>query len=110
MSTSLDTENGTLTMTISGDLTSTTAGPLRADLAKLFAEKSASPWRIFRLDLSTAKMVDSVGLNFIVTILKAVQETKGKLEIVHGNPNVHRTLLFTRLDRHATLVDGGTRQ
>jgi len=54
-------------------------------------------------------MIDSVGLNFVVTILKAVQANKGKLEVVYANPNVHRTLLFTRLDKHATLVDGGTK-
>jgi anti-anti-sigma factor len=59
--------------------------------------------------VSTAKMIDSVGLNFVVTILKAVQANKGKLEVVYANPNVHRTLLFTRLDKHATLVDGGTK-
>jgi len=110
MKTTCDTVDGVLTMVINGDLTSTTAGPLRAELAKLLEEgTNAATWRVFRLDVSTAKMIDSVGLNFVVTILKAVRANNGKLEIVYGNANVQRTFLFTRMDKHATLVDGGTR-
>ncbi len=79
MKTNLDPSNGILTVTINGDLISTTAARLRADIHALCdtsTEKSA--WQLFRLDLAGAKMVDSVGLNFIITILKAVQKKRGK--------------------------------
>ena len=108
MKTTLDSNTGVFNFVINGDLTSTTAGPLRQEISGLLDNPSgkAVPWKILRLDLSTAKMVDSVGLNFIVTVLKSVQTNGAKLEIVYGNPNVHRTFLFTRLDKHATLISG----
>ncbi len=28
------------------------------------------------------------------------------MQIVYANPNVHRTFLFTRLDKHVELVQG----
>ena len=108
MNTNLDRNAGILTVTIDGDLTSTTAGALRTEMAGRLAEAAgnAAAWKLFRLDLSRANMVDSVGLNFIVTMLKAVQAQGGKMEIVYASLNVHRTLLFTRLDKHVTLVNG----
>jgi anti-anti-sigma factor len=49
-------------------------------------------------------MVDSVGLNFIVNVLKSVQQHGAKMQIVYANQNVHRTFLFTRLDKHLELL------
>ena len=100
--------NNTLTVTINGDLISTTAERLRTEINALFEAPPANPpaWQLLRLDLASAKMVDSVGLNFIVTILKAVQKQGAKMQIIYTNQNVHRTFLFTRLDKHVELVDG----
>jgi len=107
MKTNLDQKNGILTVTIAGDLTSTTAERLRADIHALCdTPPEKTVWRLLRLDLASAKMVDSVGLNFIITILKAVQKHGAKMQIVYANPNVHRTFLFTRLDKHVELVPG----
>jgi anti-anti-sigma regulatory factor len=38
--------------------------------------------------------------------LKAVQKQGAKMQIIYTNQNVHRTFLFTRLDKHMELVDG----
>ena len=49
-------------------------------------------------------MVDSVGLNLIVTLLKRVSKSGARMQIAYSSPNVLRTLTFTRLDKHVELV------
>lgn len=105
MKTIPETRQATVTLRVEGDLTSTTAENIRTQANALIdAPPGASDWRALRLDLARTKMVDSVGLNLIVSILKAVQRRGAVLEVVYSNPNVHRTFLFTRLDKHVTLV------
>lgn len=94
------------TLRVPGDLISTSAEALRRQISGLLDASSAAPrsWTLFKLDLSAAKMVDSVGLNLVVTILKMVQKTGAKMQVLYSNPNVQRTFLFTRLDKHLELV------
>ena len=109
MKTHLDPKTGILTVTIRGDLVSTTADQVRGQMTALLEAPNPpdAGWKLFRLDLVSAKMVDSVGLNFIVTILKAVQKNGAKMQVLYANQNVHRTFLFTRLDKHVELVKAG---
>jgi anti-sigma B factor antagonist len=102
---SSDAEERAYTLNVPGDLISTTAEALRRQLAGVL-EPSAAPrtWNLFTLDLSAAKMVDSVGLNLVVTILKNVRKAGARMKILYSSPNVQRTFLFTRLDRHLELV------
>ena len=102
----LDQQQGIFTITLNCDLTSTTAEQLRPELhAQLGTPTNPSaPWKLFRLDLAATKIVDSVGLNLIIGLLKAVQQRGAKMQILCANPNVHRTFLFTRLDQHVQLI------
>lgn len=106
MKTNLDPKTGVLTITIHGDLVSTSADQIRTQMNAVLAAPAPpdAAWRLLRLELLTAKMVDSVGLNFLVSILKAVQKNGARMQLVYTNPNVHRTFLFTRLDKHVELV------
>jgi len=106
MKSHLDVKGDILTVTINCDLTSTKVEDLR-----LWLMNQANPssdtyarWTIFRLELAGAKMVDSVGLNLIISVLKAVQQRGASMQIVCPNPNVYRTLVFTRLDKHVELI------
>jgi len=109
MKTNLDPQNKVLTLTAPGDLVSTTVNRQHPEINQLLDPPpgAATQWSLLRLDLSAAKMVDSVGLNFIVSILKGAQKQGAKMQILYSNPNVHRTFLFTRLDRHAELIKAG---
>lgn len=106
MKTALDSQNKTLTLAITGDLISSKAERLRPEINALLEPPADAPaqWTQLRLDLTGAKMVDSVGLNFIVSILKAVQKQSARMQILYSNQNVYRTFLFTRLDKHIELV------
>ncbi len=49
-------------------------------------------------------MVDSVGLNLLVTVIKQTKRAGGSVTLRVGSQNVERTFRFTRLDAHATVV------
>lgn len=106
MNTLLDAKNGVLTLELPGDLVSTTTEALREEIEPLLTGASTpeGEWRLLKLDLSRARMVDSVGLNLIVRILKAVQRQNATMQILCANAAVHRTLVFTRLDKYVELV------
>lgn len=103
----LNANHQTLTVRVPGDILSTNAEALRKELFALLdsPEGSAQKWNTLRLELLAAKMVDSVGLNLVVTLLKTVQKNHGKMQVVCASPNVHRTFVFTRLDQHIELIN-----
>jgi anti-anti-sigma factor len=93
-------------MVVEGDVLSTTAESLRTRLAEVLenSAKSCAPLAIFELDLRAARMIDSVGLNLLVWLLKKVQALGGKVRLRIADSNIERTLQFTRLDQHAEIV------
>ena len=95
-----------LTLRVVGDLISTNAQGVRKEIDELFGNSETAPFSCstLRLDLSEAQMVDSVGLNLIVFLLKRVQKLGAKLQVAYSSPNVLRTFTFTRLDRHLELL------
>jgi anti-anti-sigma factor len=102
----LNSDHKILTVRVPGDILSTNAEALRKEIFTLLEspDGSAQKWHTLKLELVAAKMVDSVGLNLIVTLLKAVQKNGGKMQVLYSSPNIHRTFVFTRLDQHIELV------
>jgi anti-anti-sigma factor len=49
-------------------------------------------------------MIDSVGLNLVVSLLKTVQKRGATLQVATTDQNILRTLAFTRLDKQLELV------
>ena len=101
-----ESQAATFTTSIQGNILSTNAQEVRAQLsAALNDPKSAAgALEVFELDVSRAQMIDSVGLNLIVWLLKAVRERGGRLRILVSNVHVERTLQFTRLDQQAEII------
>jgi len=106
MTPNLNLEDKILTLRVPADLISTNAESVRGDIRSLLDPPEGKPqsWQTFRLDLSAAKRVDSVGLNLIVAMVKAVQRVGAKMQVVYSDPNVHRTILFTRLDKYVEVL------
>ena len=106
MTSNLDSKEQSLTLRVAGDLLSTNAESVRNEITSLLGASGAAPpkWNLFRLDLASAKMVDSVGLNLVVGLLKQVQKQGAKLQITYSSQNILRTFAFTRLDKHIELV------
>ena len=102
----MKSDTSTHTIAWSGDLISTNAATLREQLSDVLdpAADSHYEWHTLRLELNSTRMVDSVGLNLIVAILRAAQKADRKMQVTYTNPNVLRTFQFTRLDQHIELV------
>jgi anti-anti-sigma factor len=100
------TQKDALTVRVDGDLVSTTTASVRGDIDRLLASMD-DPWpagTTLQLDLARAKMIDSMGLNLVVSLLKAAQKQGGRLRVAYADANVLRILTFTRLDKQLELV------
>lgn len=100
------TPDKTLALTIPGDILSTNADQLRKEINAIIESPSvkSSGWTTLKLDLTAAKMIDSVGLNLIVSLYKDAKKLNAKTIAIISNPNIQRTFLFTRLDTHIQVV------
>ena len=102
----LDLKSAVLNVGIPGDVLSSKVEELRQSVFGVLesVEVKRANWSTLRLDLTAAKMVDSAGLNLIVSIIKAVKARGGQVRATVGNPNVYRTFIFTRLDKQLELA------
>jgi len=93
-----DADRKTVQFQASGDVLSTTADGLRAALEDALhnpsAQAGAFEW--FEIDLRSAHMVDSVGLNLLVWLWRAITARGGRLRLKISSPNIERTFRFTR--------------
>jgi anti-anti-sigma factor len=96
----------TLTLHIEGDILSTTISPLRAESLRLLESTAvhSGAWNVMELVLTDARMVDSAGLNFLVSLIKAAKNRGAVVRAVVSSRTVHRTFVFTRLDKQVELV------
>lgn len=94
-----------VTCVCNGDLTSTTAAAYRSLIDQKMGSATADNpgWNHLELDLRAARMVDSVGLNLLVSVIKNMKERGGSVRILIAHPNIQRILAFTRIDRHAEI-------
>jgi anti-anti-sigma factor len=95
-----------LELTIPGDVLSTSADQLRSEILALFETEAAksSRWTTLVLDLTAAKMVDSVGLNLLVSLYKEAKKRDATCRALIKSQNIQRTFAFTRLDAHIDVV------
>ncbi len=103
---SSEPQGGTFTTRLKGNVLSTNAQEVRTKLtAALSDPRSATgALQLFELDVTEAQMIDSVGLNLLVWLLKAVRERGARLRLLISSVHVERTLQFTRLDQQAEVV------
>jgi len=100
-----DSSLKTLRLEFPGDVLSTNVDSLRTELmAAIESFPTPPPWEVLELDLRSAQMIDSAGLNLIVGIIRVIDQRSRKTRALISNPNIQRTFLFTRLDRHLEMV------
>ncbi len=95
----LDIREKTLKLTFPGDLLSSNVTEADTDTKKILEEQQSADWNTLILDLSSAKMVDSAGLNLIVSIIKYAKNRGSEVKSIMSSRTVYRTTLFTRLDK-----------
>lgn len=102
----LDISNKKLLLTFPGDIVSTNAGALREQVFGILESETVqrTDWTTLDLDLRGAKMVDSMGLNLLVSIIKFARNRGSKVIGRVENTNVQRALCFTRLNTQMELI------
>lgn len=108
-SASFDKSSNSLKMKLLGDLKSTTIADLYRDSYDILTDKalSGSGFETLELDITDASMVDSQGLNLIVSLLRQVKTREGKLKLITNRRTVYMTLLSVGLERQAEVVFNG---
>jgi ABC-type transporter Mla MlaB component len=98
--------SGMLEIVVPGDLLSTNADRFRTDAVSALEAQSTRKmeWRGVKVDLTGARMVDSAGLNAIVSLIRKAKSLGKRASIHVKDAHVHRICLFTRLDIQAEIV------
>jgi anti-anti-sigma factor len=100
----LDDAGKILRIDVAGDLLSTNFDQVNNALQEVLDGEAvkASSWSTLLLDLTTAKLIDSMGLNVLVGLVKRIgaPPRNGRIKTRITSPTIHRTLLFTRLEKY----------
>ncbi len=94
---------GSLSIVVPGDILSTTVATLRREFRGR-VEDAGAQWDTLELDLNATRMIDSVGLNLLVAIIREMNDRGSKIILRGACPHVKRTVQFTRLDRYVELA------
>jgi anti-anti-sigma factor len=102
----LDITTRTLSLVVPGDIVSTNAPALREEAFGILESETIAKadWQTLQLDLRGANMIDSMGLNLLVSIIKHARNRGAKIVGQVANTNVQRTICFTRLDTQMELI------
>jgi anti-anti-sigma factor len=92
-------ESATL-LTVSGELDLATSPALEAELERA----SAGPELVI-LDLRGVTFMDSTGLSLLVKAQRRAQDSRRRLAVVKGGPQVERLLTLTGVADRLTLID-----
>ena len=99
-------ENTCLHLALEGDLKSTTIAEIRRDLGTILKHEYVFLLKInvVEVDISSAGIVDSLGLNLVLSVLKWAANSNAEARIIVGTRGVYETLLAIGLDKHAQLI------
>jgi anti-anti-sigma factor len=100
-----DVRNRTLVLGIPGDLLSTNVEAVRARAFSLLEDPALSHTALetVEIDLRHARMVDSMGLNLLVSIIRMAKKLGSSVRVLVASNSVMRTCQFTRLHLHAEI-------
>lgn len=101
------TQKSCLQLTLKGDLKSTTTAALHRDIFAVLDHESARTQyvSVVELDITGASMVDSLGLNLIIAVLKWSQQRGAKLRVLVGKRGVYSTMLAVGLERQSEVIN-----
>lgn len=88
------------------DIVSTNVDQVRSDIMEVVESKGidSADWNLLELDLTKADIIDSSGLNFLVTLDRHLKEHDKKTRLIVASPHIHRTFVYVRLDKRMDIV------
>jgi anti-anti-sigma factor len=101
MNQNYDPSDRSVQIVIPGDVLSTNVDSIRAAIFDAIESDEALQGGYERicLDLTAAKMIDSAGLNLLVSVLKVAKSRQASVIAKITSPHIQRTFSFTRLDK-----------
>lgn len=91
-----------LILKIKGDILSTNAEERAEQIGQLLHQHQ--DYDVVRLDMNTARMIDSVGLNMLLGVIKMLREQKAAEVILQiASPSINRVLNMSRFDQLAKI-------
>lgn len=99
-------QTSSLQLVLVGDLKSTTVAVLNRDVFTVLKHEYMVLLKvdIVELDISSAGIVDSLGMNLVLTVLNWANHNNAEASIIIGSRGVYDTMSAIGLDRHAKLV------
>jgi ABC-type transporter Mla MlaB component len=99
-------ETTCLKLTLDGDLKSTTIAEMRRDLGIILKHEYVFLLKVslVELDISSAGIVDSLGLNLVSSVIKWAGNSNSEARIIVGTRGVYETLMAIGLDKNAQII------
>lgn len=89
----------TLSAKLEGDVVNTNVKKHGESLDSQIGKAEGKDWQVLSLDLTGAQIVDSVGLNFLMTLVKRLREEEKTVHVTISSTSVQKVFEFSRLDR-----------
>lgn len=99
----LDGRKKRLKIEVKSELTGTLAQPLREGLSQIKKEYPEDAWDALYLDVRNSRVIDSMGLNWLLAESRALREKNKELVLRVASPAINRVLHFARFDKLATI-------
>ncbi len=99
-------QDGQMSLIFEEDILSTNVDRLKDQIDKIIElpqVKMASSQKLV-LDMKLVKMVDSMGLNLLVNLIKSEKNKGHTIGALVTSLHLHRTLLFTRMDKQIEIT------
>ncbi len=99
----LDARKRRLKIEVKSELTGTLAQPLREGVSEIKKQHPDDAWDALYLDVRNARVIDSMGLNWLLAESRSLREKNKKFVIRVASPAINRVLEFSRFDKIAEI-------
>ena len=103
MEVKLEERKARLHVILDTDVTSTKVTALRKGMIDALAEYGFDSWKFLYLDMRSARMIDSMGVNWLFAENVRLKENGKQLVVRISSPAVNRVIKFAGLDKLVTL-------
>lgn len=99
LSSQVDTAKKRLHIEIKDDVTSSTVPDLRNGVREIMEAVDPANWDSLYLDMRSARVVDSMGINWLFAESVRIKETGKKMVVRISSPAINRVMQFAGLDK-----------
>ncbi len=99
----LDERKGRLLVDVREDITSTQVPELRHAMMQILEKHGFDSWKALYLDVRNARMIDSMGTNWLFAESVRLKEHKKSLVLRISSPAINRVIQFAGLDKLVTV-------